>query len=111
MILKAYESNNGYRCSCCSGGYEDYDWIKEEEALSIEEMLDRAYDFNENIDGLIRLQYEKDGVFLYGYYTYFSKRTTEVNFQIGDKVYRIVADGLDKEITSKEDILAMHKDV
>lgn len=110
MILEKYEYNNGYRCSCCSSGYNDSDWIEESEALSFEELLDKAYDFNNNIDGKVNLQYEKDGKILYGYDTYFGKRYTRVYILIGENNYQIVADGTDDKIFSKKEIIDIFKE-
>lgn len=105
MILERYETNNGYRCNCCSRGYDDADWIENSDMLSFEELLEVAYNFNDNIDGRIALQYESNGIVLYGYETFFGRRWTEVYIIIGNDSYLIVADNLDKEILSKEDVL------
>jgi hypothetical protein len=105
MILKRYETNNGYRCGCCSGGYSDAEWVEESEMLSFEQLLEKAYDYNNNIDGIINLQYEKDGKVLYGYETYFGKRYTDVSIIIGSNSHRIVADNVDKPYISKSEVL------
>jgi len=105
MILERYETNNGYRCSCCSNGYNDADWIESKDMLPFEKLLEKAYDFNDNIDGKVSLQYEKDGSVLYGYDTRFGKRYTRVYIIIGKNSYQIVADGCDDKIYSKKDIL------
>lgn len=105
-ILERIETNNGYRCGCCASGTYWSEWIEEEDMLSFEELLDRAYDYNDNIDGIIVKQYERDGIVLYGYETYFSRTSTQVIFTINDKSYTIVAENLkDKKITSRAKLI------
>lgn len=107
MYLKRYETNNGYRCSCCSNGSSDSEWIKE--IPSFEETLDKAYDFNNNIDGEVELQYEKNGQVIYGYFTTFGRRYTRVYATIGDKSYQIVADNTDDKIYTRQEVLDFYE--
>lgn len=98
-----YETNNGYRCGCCRNGINDYEWIDEKDLPDFEQVLEEAYGID--FEGVICKRYEKDGEILYGYEADFDKHRREVNLVIGNKSYRIIAEGTDKHYFTREEII------
>lgn len=109
MIVQFLTYNNGYTCSCCSSTWDEHEWIKDEDVLTLDKIYDEAKSIS--ADGVISKMYEREGKELYGYTGCTQGRGNGLSVYIclGGKDYLIRNDRTtDVKLHTKEEILQLY---
>lgn len=112
-VLLSETRNNGYGCGCCGKEWTDEEWIDENEMMSFEALVHRAFNVNplsDYGDFVDITYYDENEHCLYGYALRYGKDYCKVYIDIGEE-HNILIKQDNEVVKTKEQLVTFYKEL